>query len=356
MLLFYTDPHLGQSRSANTTPSSALALKQALYEQAMRVVSTPDCTKICVGDMFDRFSNSEQDMRQGFDVMKETSIVLAGNHDLVNQDGKVGSLQMLDHAFEKLEGKRRCEYGEFGKPYSFGTFFEKEKAFVAGVPHVGLQEVFEQSLEEAMTRTRNDATEGYTKFLLLHCNFDMSPERLTETSLNLTGSNAQRLLEVFDYIILGHEHAPANHFGGRLVILGNTHPTGFADISDKRVAMFDGERLTFTPIWNTEVGYEEFSYMDIPKSTDASFVKITGQIQAGDMLELTRTVNRLWKKSQFLYCVKIDVSLPSLEIGDGEAAAKKLSQLPTVVREELKDRPDLRALWDELLQEEQDHA
>ena len=202
MIVFYADPHLGLSRAGNTTPRSSAALQERLFKQAEWVTKHKGY-KICMGDMFDTFSNKENIQDRTIPILQRTALTLSGNHDVVNQADKVGSLKMLDEAFKKLTGAGRCLFADFGQPEAFSWHLKEEGAHVVAIPHVASQALFEASLKRAVnTRMQADAT----KILLLHCNYDMKEEWATDTSLNLTSARAQDLLARFDYILLGHEH------------------------------------------------------------------------------------------------------------------------------------------------------
>lgn len=352
MLLFYTDPHLGLARASNTTPSSAKALQNALFKQALAIVRNPDVEKICLGDMLDRFSNPEEVQLQAMTIMMETCLVLAGNHDVVNQADKLGTLQFLCEVMEDLSPETRCVTAKFGEPMFHVEHFHQDNIRVVSVPHVANQDLFEQSLKMAEAHVASVHAAVYN-VLCLHCNFDMPEERLTETSLNLFRPVAERLLKSFHYVLLGHEHAPSEHYDGRLIIIGNTHPTGMADISDKRVIKFDQGMMMSEKVWDMSTGYAEYDCTAVPERTQASFVRVKGEVKSGDMLDLTRDITALWKHSPSLYCVKLDVTMPTLS-GAGQANVRQsMSQLPDLIRRELESRPDLIALWDRLLSEEE---
>jgi DNA repair exonuclease SbcCD nuclease subunit len=350
MLTFYTDPHLGLSRAGNTTPRSSENLRQALLDQALQIVKRPG-RKICLGDMFDTFSNSEEVLESVLPVISQTTLVLSGNHDVVNQAGKVGSLQMLDRAYQRLTGAGHCLFAYFGKPMAFSWAIPEEDVHLVAVPHVANQSLFEESLNTAKDTKINRGHGG--AILLLHCNYDLSEQWATETSLNLTPDKAEQLLETFDYIMLGHEHAPAEYLDGRVIVLGNTMPTGLGDISDKRIAILENGQLRFEQIWKESKGYAEYAHNNLPESTEAEFIRVKGEVDPGEMLNMTRSIQQMWRRSPNLYCVKVDARIKGLApTTDGETVTQSLAQLPAIIRKELERHPALLALWDQLIQEE----
>lgn len=350
MLTFYADPHLGLSRSGNTTPRSSEKLRDRLFEQVEDIISRRGY-KICLGDMFDTFSNNEHVLTRALAIFSGTSLTLSGNHDVVNQADKVGSLKMLDQAHYRLLGSSRALFSDFGRPCAFSWPLPAESVHVVAVPHVASQSLFEQSLDEAM-ETKIDRYHGGS-MLLLHCNYDISEDWATETTLNLTPGRATQLLGKFDYIMLGHEHAPAEHLDGRLIVLGNTFPTSLGDISDKRIAHMDEGKLRFEKIWDASLGYAEFAHDQIPESTDVSFARVKGEVDPADMLEMTQAINRMWKRSPDLYCLKVDAKIKGITPGvNGESVTDSLAQLPAMIRRELEAHPAMLALWDALREEE----
>jgi hypothetical protein len=309
VIVFYTDPHLGLSRAGNTTTRSSENLRNRLLSQAQSAVAR-EGIKICLGDMFDTFSNPER--------------VLT----------KVGSLQMLDRTYQRLLGSGHCLFAEFGKPMAFSWPIADEDVHIVAVPHVATQALFEESLDQAM-EVKIDRMSGGS-ILLLHCNYDMSDDWVTETTLNLKSSQAKSLLEKFDYIMLGHEHEPAEYLGGRLIILGNLFPTSLGDISDKRIAIMENGHLRFEPVWSKASGYAEYAHNQIPDETSASFIRIQGEVEPGDMLEMTQAISHLWKKSPYLYCVKVDARIKGLTADvDGQSVTRSIAQLPELIRREL---------------------
>ncbi|MEA3242318.1 MAG: hypothetical protein U9Q19_02620 [Pseudomonadota bacterium] len=355
MIVFYTDPHLGLSRAGNTTTRSSENLRNRLLSQAQSAVAR-EGIKICLGDMFDTFSNPEHILTEAVPIISQTALVLSGNHDVVNQAGKVGSLQMLDRTYQRLLGSGHCLFAEFGKPMAFSWSIPAEDVHIVAVPHVATQALFEESLNMAMEMKIDRMSGG--SILLLHCNYDMSDDWVTETTLNLKSAHAKSLLTKFDYIMLGHEHEPAEHLGGRLIILGNLFPTSLGDISDKRIAVMDNGKLRFEPVWSKASGYAEYVHDQIPDSTSASFIRIQGEVEPGDMLEMTQAINHLWKKSPDLYCVKVDARIKGLTTSvDGQSVNRSIAQLPELIRRELEQHPAMLELWDTLKQqEEENHA
>lgn len=343
---FYTDPHLGVTRAANTTQASSRALQDALFEQAKRAAGDGSSITVCLGDMFDNYSNPEPIHNQGMELMRRTHMTLCGNHDVVNRSDRVGTLEVLNSHWSQISNTSRCLFSSFGRPAAHSWKLDGEKSVLVFVPHVATQALFEESLDIA-SKTAKAAPNGYTVVLCLHCNYDFPDERLTETTLNLSRDRAEQALKDFDYIVMGHEHIPVEHFGGRLIILGNTHPSSFSDVSNKRIAFLENGKFRFETIWSKDTGYAEIQAGDLPESVSANFVRVKGSIEPGSTLDVMRAVSSMWRRSPNLYVLKMELDTASSP-NHTDNKAVSLSHLPEMIRKELKDTPDLLSLWDRL--------
>jgi hypothetical protein len=221
--------------------------------------------------------------------------------------------------------------------------------WAAAVPHVASQELFEDSLVLAL-----DAPparfKGWPRVLLLHCNYNLSEDRGSKTTLNLKPDYAEELLTVYDYLLLGHEHVPSEHLNGRVIVVGNTHPTGFSDISDKRtLKLTRGGEFEEKLVWDATTGYAVYPHDQIPRSTDAEFVRISGTVAPEQLLSVKRDIQSMWQRSPNLFAVKDEVQVPGMAVTPSLGGS--LSQLPDLIRKELESEPKLLALWDALCAE-----
>ena len=340
-IVFFTDPHLGLKRSANTTAMSSRNLRAAISDKLKHVTDTMEGTKVCLGDLFDKYSNDEADILLASEAMRNIDVCLAGNHDVENRADSVGSLELL----KSLHGDK-VWLDSFERPQVHSVDLFDEEAVIIGIPHVRDQGVFDGMLKKAAALVEK-GDKKYTVFLILHCNYDSGWE-LTETSLNLTKEKAEELLETFDYILLGHDHAPSDHFGGRLRVIGNMHPTCFGDISDKRALVFEDGEFRSEKLWYAEDGFLACDHSEIPESTTASFVRVTGDTDRSNASEVAKAVARLWKNSSdTLLGVKVDVNFTGesdTEFGEGRVT---LEDLPAKISEEL-EGTEMGKLWEEL--------
>ena len=342
-LLFYTDPHLGLVRNANTTPASRAKLQKALYEQCLHILDKyqADYT-ICAGDLFDKFSNPEKTLLQGYHVLSKTHCVIAGNHDVHPSKPAIGTLDALA-SIGPYPSSVICRpaFDEVEVSYT-----DYRGVGVCCVPHHTTQGLFEEALDRAM-QEQSEYTEFLSNsILVLHCNYD-SEFADNETTLNLSPQKAEQLLEHYDYIVMGHEHQPRNLFGGRLIILGNTHPTGFSDISDKRIVIFDDGVPEFHKVWDAASQYTAYDVETIPESTERQFVRIAGSVNSSALADVAKSISSLWKSSPNLLGVKSDVTAV-LDDCTEETARVSGETLPQLIAKELRADPDAFGLWEEL--------
>lgn len=289
----FSDPHLGTRRQAHTTPTSARHLRAMLYTQALVASAPPN--SLCLGDLFDKPANDEATLVQGHGVARRCRMVMAGNHDLVNREGVVTTLDALHSVLDD----RIVIAPELSEPYLEvldGSFWV--------VPHHASQAVFDEALELALQRA--SLVDVPHRYLLLHCNYEV-PFDVDDNTLNLTAEQAQRLLTRFSRIFIGHEHQPKTHFGERLVLVGNTHPTSFADISDKFRWELDAETDTLTRVklWDEASLYRELEYgAPIPDLKDVQFVEVVGSEPVDNGVAVADYVRQVWEAGDRLIAVR----------------------------------------------------
>ena len=179
--------------------------------------------------------------------------------------------------------------------------------------------------------------------LLLHCNYDNGLIE-QESSLNLSKEKAEDLLQYFQYVFIGHEHISRVELGGRLIVVGNLHPTSFSDISDKYYWIWDSvtNQLEKHLIWSQEEGYCLLS----PDQLDAipegvQFIDIQGEVSQAEMPAYAKRISELWDKYPNLLMVRNGLEAQHEEI---EAAPLEYVSLPDQISLDLSDTP-LFPLW-----------
>ena len=339
----FTDPHLGTRRAAHTTRESAKRLTQALFDQAVKATDGP--SPLCLGDLFDRACNDEATLVQGFHVANHCLWVLAGNHDSTNREGTVTSLDALKALYCPVVASP-----DLSTPYHQ---YMGDGIFM--VPHHASQELFETAMFHAAEHAAHERA-GKASVLMLHCNYD-APDfmQMEDDTLNLSADVAERLLNAFDYIFLGHEHRPATHLDERVVILGNTHPTSFADISDKyryTLKISDNHvSLEKQRIWSVAEGFREIRFGDeIPDLTGVQFVSVFGMADAEQSVAVSDFVQQVWAANPELLAVRnaVVINQGFQELDDQQAPA--LGDIRTRIGAELADT-DLDELFQQLAAE-----
>lgn len=355
VLRFFTDPHIGKELKANTTPSSRTLLSQQLTLHALQAATMPHPegkrveATICGGDLFDTDTNPEHILLAGAKVAQQCTVVLGGNHDVVNVKGRESSLSALA---ELTEDERFILPPGPGKVNTYIRVFGDVMLFT--VPHHARQQEFEQALEQA--RRQADDSEAERKLLLVHCNYNLTFEA-GENDLNLTDAKARHLLQVFDYIVMGHDHRPRWECDHRLLILGNTHPTSFSDLGEKYVWFYDSTSNT----WHREVNasdqlmvakaselIDDWKLERMHEYAGAEWIDIVGELPPEAAADLAKAIGQLWKTHEYLYAVRASKVLFRAE-GESNDAVNEAAQktLIEIVEEQLASSPDLLALFRE---------
>lgn len=330
MIRFYTDPHIGVERSTHTTPASRIRLKEKIMYKLTDIESLPDdCRAVCLGDFFDSDKPNIATIASALAVFERTDLILYGNHDLSNRVDTVSGLQLLNQAYADQDRTRAM------------TFLDCS-AQLYPVHHHLTQEEFEKTLDK--TRPYLGATGK--NILLLHCNYE-SPHDLGPAALNLTRETAEQLLSRFDYVLIGHEHQTRTDFDGRLIILGNIHPTSFSDISDKYFWDWDGKQFKRYKCWSKDKGFASVSWQDLSDLEfypELEFIDVVGTANQEHLPAINKMVSDLWSKSDKLLMVRNSVQSTEAEIDVTAIAEHQSISVPDRITKGLKDSP-LQELW-----------
>lgn len=335
----FTDPHLGTRRAAHTTRESSKRLTLSLFKQAWDIIEDAE-KPICLGDLFDRAFNDESILVQGYEIASNCMWTLAGNHDETNREGTITSLRALQEM-----GCSIISSPSLSEPY-FDNF---EPLYF--VPHHASQELFEQAMLEAAEHAARERA-GRASVLMLHCNYDQ-PFATEDDTLNLSPAVAQKLLESFDYIFLGHEHKPSTHFDGRVVILGNSHPTSFGDLSDKFSYQLeitdDSIDLAKTRIWSKDERFASVMFgQELPDLGGVQFIDVIGA--ADEAVAVADFMQQVWENAPDALAVRNSVSVAGVNVADDEAEKPVVEDLRTRISREL-EGSDLAELFSELAKE-----
>ena len=345
-ILIYTDPHLGQTLGANTTQRSRERMRESREAVMEKILAkgTQFTHRICVGDFFDRYQNPEQVIIASAKHAKRTDFILGGNHDVINDKDKVGSLHLLQEMLGST-GQANILLPVFDKVV-IDSFTYGDNTFFA-VPHHSSKDLFEQALKKAENLAAQ--YKDKKKFLLLHCNY-ASGFAKNDTELNLTQERAIKLLKKFDYIIIGHDHHFKTDLGDKVIVLGSVHPTSFSDAGTHHVLeIYDGEVIDHVS-WEGVVRTVDVSELGNIDETKTHFLKITGFAEPSQVVEMTKRIKRMWDNpSCQLFALKSEVKVVSNLAASGLSAsiAGKV-RLTDIIEKELAASPELLKLWKEV--------
>ncbi len=342
----FTDPHLGTRRAAHTTRESSKRLTDALYQQAKTIVENGQ-RPICLGDLFDRAFNDEATLVQGYNIASNCEFTLAGNHDETNREGNVPSLRALGQMGVTIVAAQGLSEPHF-EVWTDGIYV---------VPHHASQDLFQKALALAANDAAN-LRSGKPAVLMLHCNYALADFMAKDdATLNLPESLVVRLLEHFDLILLGHDHNPRTYLDGRVVILGNTHPTSFSDISDKYSYTLeitdDAVALEQRLIWSKKTGFATLQFGDyegLAGLHSAEFIEVIGTAGADQAAEVSDFLQEIWRAAPGAYAVRNSVQVAGVSLDDEDLEPPKLVNLHEKIAQDLAGS-DLQELFSELAKE-----
>jgi len=336
--LIFSDPHLGVSRKANTTRESSKRLQKAVLDPALRLLANykDKAMPICVGDVFDKFSNNEDILAQGIALCSQCEYVLAGNHDSQRNSKQMSSLDLLSE---------EVFVTGVAPKIILQSYKLKQEGPFTFVPHAHSQAEFENRLARARPSEKHPKN-----YLFLHCSYNRNlgaDSEGEEASLNLTESLATELLNRgFDRIFLGHEHKPASYLGGKVQVVGNTYPTSFGDISDKRAILLhiDKDELEDVPLYA-----QHDLHFKGPVSGALSNPKPFMDVVDDFGTEETAKIVRELLSNPTVYAVRVRDTEEEIEMETVDRS--RIDSIPEIVRSMIeRDKPHLLETYDELVQ------
>ena len=343
MLSFFTDPHLAVGARTNTSSKSSQALDFKLNQVAFECATRCNNT-IMAGDLFHRSHNREGVIAAGIAIANLCDLVVGGNHDSTSRADDKSSMDILAEVCESVLTTQTGQVGIHAE-----LEFESGEV-VTVIPHHSSQDLFDQAVVQAC-KFKGD-------IVILHCSYNNPFVDDIDTALNLTPEQAVELLKHYSYIVIGHEHNTRKELEGRLIALGNTHPTSFSDISNKYFWTFTKEGgFERERIWDKSVGYisldaadiynlpeEEFNIED--GATSPSFVDIVGDLDAEFMPELSHKIGLIWSKwSPYMVRNQVNAVVESTESLMEEGY--KIEDFSTKIRDGLVEAPEMLALFNE---------
>lgn len=337
-IIFFTDPHLGLKRSSGTTARSQKLFQEALYEAAMSILREQDGIFICLGDLFDQSSNEEEVILQGYNVASRCELVLAGNHDVFNRTDKVSSLELVHKMFKEAQAHSPVVIS----PNPGMTYFSRKDVgdlHIFSVPHCLTQEIFAESVR--CVASEAESWDG-KKILLLHCNVGEGMGKLEDdsSSLWLTPELEEIALSVFDKVLVGHEHEPKELRQGRLVILGNTMPVSYGEISER---FYYKMNSVTTELQKIKTYDPATSFLSIQAGTfielggkmeiAQTMVEVVGDIEERNLAALGRAMIKAWANNPSLISLKKSVNVIKAKKLKQKAEGSEFRSLLELVRD-----------------------
>lgn len=354
--LFITDPHLGVKRTQHTTQASRKRLQQHIYEKTVSVIEEAKAQGYRVyilGDLFDLENNPEEIVAQGIHVAQLADRVEGGNHDQKNDVSAYCSLHLVREALRVHDDDPKIVMNPNpSEPYCFSEVSPCDKTVLTFVPHCLTQDLFIESLHQAVLSNQTEAPgDGWNRVLCLHCNVGNGFGHVEGqgSALWLTDELRDEMEEMFDHIIVGHDHHPRQD--GKLTILGNVYPISFGEIENRYSWILDSMTHEITKhelLFEVEYGYHILNVEHLLEMVDADdlslgaqLVEITGEIKAHDYPALARAIQKLWKANEdTLFAVKNSVVVDkpgAAERDKSKAFAPK--SLPELVRDAISETP-----------------
>lgn len=312
MLRFFTDPHLGRNPTSHTTIGSRKMMNTALYVYGKNALSN-DYPNICLGDLFHTAHNSEEVIAQGAEIALACDLVLEGNHDLPNRSNSISSIGLIQH-------QQINKHAPTFASCAVGSTRVIEKTIdgvkIVAIPHHSSQELFDKAIEMAC--------QIGGELCVMHCNYDSPFVDGIDTSLNLSEAQAEELAKHFDYIVLGHEHNFRWELNKKVLILGNTHPTSFSDLSDKYCWDYDPSDKSWHKhmLWRKEIHYkkvylEDLLNDDVYFDSAIQFVDIVGRYATSEeSFLLSKKIQWIWETFPHLLMVRNHTSRIENEAND----------------------------------------
>ncbi len=320
MILFFTDPHIGVSRTTNTTMASAKALRDRIYNTSLAVCQAGKKRKYQIamlGDLYDKHSNPEPVIGMGAHILQYCDYALAGNHDVKNVAGSMSSLGLVDIMMANDENPSSpiIMNPDLSQPYYFASKpSDHEDVWLTFVPHCLTQELFEQSVRMAC----EEAHAGHYNVLCLHCNVGDAYGQVEAegSTLSLTDELQELVIQHFDLTMVGHEHTPQKLHKGKIVVMGNLLPLSFGELSHRYHYLLNPETKELSMICHFDADKEVKSYsvrdLESLEAFDAAYVTIGGEIKPEGYPLMARQIQKIWSNSPNTLMVSnvVDIDRP----------------------------------------------
>ena len=277
MLTILNDSHIGVNRSAGTTPTSQVELRNYIRAEFKRLLPAEGDLMV-LGDLFDTNNVPLGEVFETFKILNtwltenpdSRFYNVAGNHDLSKTTTVLSSFQFLGNL---LSMTHPDQYMHIEKPCD--TYY----GYV--IPHLRNQELFDHELSKVPE----------CDYLFLHVNVDNHFAAQSDQSLNIS---LQQLQEVkAKTVVCGHEH----HFReiAKVVLPGNQVASSVADWAgeeDKSYLTLDNGKLSRHTCSRKSEQFVDVNWKEL-KVTDHKFVRVSGKASAEEVSSAITAINKL---------------------------------------------------------------
>lgn len=299
------DLHLGVARKAGVTPSSREALREYLFERFTSLLDVGENKRLLIlGDLFDQFEVAPRDWFLAYSKLVELIsrtnchvTLVAGNHDFSPKACRMSSFQMLAGVLQE-------QHKELIQVVHVNDL-RLIRDGVWALAHCDNQEVFDQKLEEAMSRL------GRGEILLLHANYNNPFTEQVDHSLNVSEQVAQQFSDKGIRLVFAHEHQGkvvpprgAQQGAASIIILGNQIPTSIADClgnSDKNFCeISDDNEINFVHYWSIQHddGLDQIDWRRLENAGPTrKFVRVIGDATSSEAAEVINAIHKFRQRS-----------------------------------------------------------
>ncbi|WP_454735447.1 metallophosphoesterase [Cupriavidus necator] len=309
-LYVLNDVHIGVTRSAGTTPTSAYALRQRIIERFGELLEQQvgNCHLLINGDLFDEYQIPQHDLLKTYMLLtawladyEDASLTLGlGNHDLSKDSTKLSSAEFLGHLLERAYPDR-VQVVKGSAALRDGMYM---------ISHVPNQDLFDMELEAV--------PEG-TTYLFLHANYDNGFAAESDHSLNVSEEQARKLADRGVTLVFGHEHQGKQALGGKVLIVGNQIPSSVADClgnSEKFMLRITDTGPELEAVWFAHQDFARVDWEDLASyQGDAMFIRVEGKADAAQAADVVSVISKFRSKSS-AFVVTNAVRIGETDVGE----------------------------------------
>ena len=316
-LYVLNDVHIGVTRSAGTTPTSAYALRQQIIERFGELLSenVRDSDLLLNGDLFDEYQIPLHDLMKTYMLLSDWLMANAesqmylglGNHDLSKDSTKLSSAEFLGQILSQAFPTRVTVIK--------GAQAIRDNMYV--ISHVANQDLMDMELE--------NVPDG-TSYLFLHANYNNGFAQQSDHSLDVSEEQARKLAQRVGTIVFGHVHQYEHHMLGRpkgstpaVLVVGNQIPSSVADClgNDEKCGLrITGAGVELDPVWFAEQDFARVQWDDLPSyQGDANFIRVEGKADAAQAADVISLISKFRSKSP-AFVITNAVKIGETDIGE----------------------------------------